>query len=87
MTLEDFCAELRKTQRDWHIFNAYGRRIRRLPPNETECPYLAVGWEIQSQLKDPLIEQIWDAADDRPNHHPKIRAALLEACGIPEVLA
>jgi hypothetical protein len=76
MHVSEFLDRLYESPRDWRL-DMYGGITRRT----SECPWLYVKRLTGETLPDTY--RIWAAADNVTGHDPKIRRALLHACGLP----
>jgi hypothetical protein len=78
MHVSEFLDRLYESPREWRL-DAYGGITRGASP---ECPGLYVK-RVTGAVLPPPAQSVWDAADNTPGHDPKIRRALLHACGLP----
>lgn len=89
MTLPEFLEKLRETPRNWIVYD--DRRIRLETDATTSCPLTCFSGENSVMfsecaqklgISEPDMYSIVEAADAMTRHDPKIRAQLLEACGL-----
>ena len=76
MTERQVLAALKKTPRDWRLKRG---KIRRSDPVHF-CPALVVASTERVSAK--MFWNVVHAADNDPEHDPKLRAKLLRACGL-----
>lgn len=77
-------AALRETPRDWYLTSTK-QIVRDSGNGDWVCPYLALRGGSGVVGMD-LARTIWLAADNAKDHDPTLRAELLEACGLAEVV-
>ena len=83
MRVDEFLDRLYDTPRDWWRMGPFGI-LRRAGGCSHQCPLDATGNPLVLHKGDLVVRAIIHAADNAPGHDPKIRAALLHACGLSD---
>ena len=93
MTLNEFLKELAKTPRDWVIGDdgmggRQGIRLSNCCPLEVVAgtgAFFVEGARLRLKMRNPTASRLIHAADEATEHSdydPKLRAQLLNACGL-----